>query len=169
MKKLRTFMTLCLVALSTSLAIANNEEERPYGSSIEASLPGSVILKMRNADNGETSISSFDGYYTYIYINSANNFTWKYNSGLLVEFASIGKVEGLGQISKVPSSGWAQEVSIFVGHGYVVRWAHVSRDIFGKIENYESGYKYKRIYVHDEILSTSGGVIGYIVSYIDGM
>lgn len=65
---------------------------------------GTVMLSMRNDD----SSSRLDG----MYIDSANNFAG-------AEFASIGEVNGLGNVSYIPMSGWASRVSVTPGHGYV--------------------------------------------------
>ena len=119
-------MTLCLVVMTLGVAMTSCEKEdvdaAADGSTIEAPLPGSITIKMRNEDNGETRIVFATG--AYVYINSANNFiclrddVW-YDT----EIASVGKVSGLGGITAIPEVGWTNEVSIFVGHGYVARSA----------------------------------------------
>lgn len=95
---------------------------------------GTVMLSMRNDD----SSSRLDG----MYIDSANNFAG-------AEFASIGEVNGLGNVSYIPMSGWASRVSVTPGHGYVA---------------YKNG-KYYRIYVIDYIVDTMGGIIGADIKY----
>lgn len=95
---------------------------------------GTVKLSMRNDD----SSSRLDG----MYIDSANNFAG-------AEFASIGEVNGLGNVSYIPMSGWASRVSVTPGHGYVA---------------YKNG-KYYRIYVIDYIVDTMGGIIGADIKY----
>ena len=170
MKRLRTFMTLCLVAMTLGVAMTSCEKEdidaAADGSSTDAPLPGSITIKMRNADNGRTMLSVAGGY--YVYINSANNFMCYWNSSYKTHIASVGKVSGLGGITAVPETGWTDEVSIFVGHGYVVRGAQEIWD--SDLGEYVySDYAYTRIFVHDEIVSTGGGIIGYTVSYIEGM
>lgn len=95
---------------------------------------GTVKLSMRNDD----SSSRLDG----MYIDSANNFAG-------AEFASIGEVNGLGNVSYIPMSGWASRVSVTPGHGYVA---------------YKDGVYY-RIYVIDYIVDTMGGIIGADIKY----
>lgn len=95
---------------------------------------GTVMLSMRNDD----SSSRLDG----MYIDSANNFAG-------AEFASIGEVNGLGNVSYIPMSGWASRVSVTPGHGYVA---------------YKDGVYY-RIYVIDYIVDTMGGIIGADIKY----
>ncbi len=168
-------MTLCLVAMTLGVAMTSCEKEGPNGSSTDTPLPGSITVKMRNGDNGSTTIymdKNNQGGYAYVYINSANNFDYTAYNGYSDEhydvgIASVGKVGGLGYITDVPSSGWSDEVSVFVGHGYVVRWRTgiwVGTEVI-----YVEDYNYLRLFVHDEIVSTGGGIIGYTVSYIEGM
>lgn len=159
MKRLRTFMTLCLVAMTLGVVMTSCEKEEPNGS---------ITVKMRNKDNGNTKIE-FSA--SSVCINEANNFQvdgdrgFGYNGQEFkeeIEIASVGKVNGLGSITTIPKSGWTDEASVFVGHGYVVRWRRSYSDIY-------TDYSYGRIFVHDEIVSTGGGIIGYTVSYIEGM
>lgn len=172
MKRLRTLMTLCLVAMTLGVAMTSCEKENvdaaADGSTIEAPLPGSITIKMRNYDNGWTRIWFATS--THLYINSANNFRSgnDYANRYYIDIASVGKVSGLGGITVVPETGWTDEVSVFVGHGYVVRFAERIWD--SDLDEYVySDYTYTRIFVHDEIISTGGGIIGYTVSYIEGM
>ena len=162
-------MTLCLVAMTLGVAMTSCEKEEPNGSSTDTPLPGSITVKMRNEDNGRTLI--WFSSYTYVYVNEANNFQARGSAGNSwseeIEIASVGKVNGLGSITTIPESGWIDEASVFVGHGYVVRWR--KRYNTGTGSNVYTDYSYGRIFVHDEIVSTGGGIIGYTVSYIEGM
>lgn len=158
-------MTLCLVAMTLGVVMTSCEKEEPNGS---------ITVKMRNKDNGNTKIE-FSA--SSVCINEANNFQvdggrgFGYNGQEFkeeIEIASVGKVNGLGSITTIPESGWIGQVSAFVGHGYVVRWRTSNWDY--NTESYVyTDYSYGRIFVHDEIVSTGGGVIGYTVSYIEGM
>ena len=162
-------MTLCLVAMTLGVAMISCEKEEPNGSSTDTPLPGSITVKMRNEDNGRTLI--WFSSYTYVYVNEANNFQARGSAGNSwseeIEIASVGKVNGLGSITTIPESGWIDEASVFVGHGYVVRWQR--NDWGSDTDSNKSDYSYGRIFVHDEIVSTGGGIIGYTVSYIEGM
>lgn len=62
------------------------------------------------------------------------------------EFASLGSKKGLGDITKIPTNGWASRVSVICGNGYVGRFR----------TNNNTTYSYVRIYV-DEFLG--GGFI----------
>lgn len=64
-------------------------------------------------------------------------------------FISLGTVKGLGNVSYIPTTGWADMVSVRSGNGYVA---------------YSYGTFY-RIYVEKEIVGTTGGIIGYDVKY----
>ena len=173
MKQLRTFMTLCLVAMTLGVAITSCEKEELNGGSTDTPLPGSITVKMRNEDNGCTKIVFG---ISNVFINEANNFEVASVRGFdnndqeyreEIEIASVGKVNGLGGITTIPESGWIDEASVFVGHGYVVRWQR--NDWGSDTDSNKSDYSYGRIFVHDEIVSTGGGIIGYTVSYIEGM
>lgn len=100
---------------------------------------GTISLSMRNANNGTTYIDNV------IYINKSDNFD-SYNG---VYFASVGQVKGLGNVSTIPSAGWASQVAVKPNNGYVA---------------FYNGIFY-RLYVEDFIEGTSGGVIGADVKY----
>lgn len=102
---------------------------------------GTITLSMRDYKNGDTRLDN-------IYIEN-ENFT---GSGFL--FASIGSVKGLGNVTNIPTTGWASKVAVIPGNGYVA---------------YDNSYwgtkKFYRIYVTDYIVSTTGGIIGAEVKY----
>lgn len=58
-------------------------------------------------------------------------------------------MRGLGNITSIPTIGWASTVAIVPGNGYVA---------------YSEGMFY-RIYVVEELVGTSGGIIGYTFKY----
>lgn len=154
MKKLKTFLVLWLMALTLGYSLTSCDKE-------DMDIPGSITMKMRNKSNGGNSIY-WNNSRAYLYINESNNFfaTDWYSAALEPScIASVGKVKGLGSIKKIPESGWTHEISVIVGHGYVVRW----------IDNVTTQHSYARIFVQDEIVSTTGGIIGYTISYIEGM
>ena len=64
-------------------------------------------------------------------------------------FVSLGQMRGLGNITSIPTIGWASTVAIVPGNGYVA---------------YSEGMFY-RIYVVEELVGTSGGIIGYTFKY----
>lgn len=101
---------------------------------------GTVSLSMMKGPSireGATRIGSSD-----IYIGNDYNFDGGY-------FISLGTVKGLGNVSYIPTTGWADMVSVRNGNGYVA---------------YSYGTFY-RIFVEKEIVGTTGGIIGYDVKY----
>lgn len=95
---------------------------------------GTITLSMRNKDNGDTRLDN-------IYIDK-ENFRG-------ASFASVGAVMGLGNVSNIPTTGWAEQMSVIAGHGYLA---------YGNNQFY-------RIYVINDIAGTSGGVIGADIKY----
>lgn len=102
---------------------------------------GTVSLSMMKGPSireGATRIGSSD-----IYIGNDYNFDGGY-------FISLGTVKGLGNVSYIPTTGWASKVSVRSGNGYV------ACDPYGF---------FYRIFVEKEIVGTTGGIIGYDVKY----
>ena len=100
---------------------------------------GTVSLSMMKGPSirdGATGIGS-------IYIGDDYNFDGGY-------FISLGTVKGLGNVSYIPTTGWASKVSVRSGNGYV------ACDPYGL---------FYRIFVEKEIVGTTGGIIGYDVKY----
>ena len=87
-------------------------------------------------------------------MNENNNFYGDcdmFTSRTLCTIANVGKVNGLGSITKIPNSGYAVQASVEVGHGYVIK---------------ASDGTYARLYVVDWITySGSGGIAGAKVKY----
>lgn len=97
---------------------------------------GTIALAMRNSDNGGTRLDN-------IYIDK-ENFRGAY-------FVSLGAVKGLGNVSTIPTTGWAEQVAVVAGNGYVAYSP--------------SSNQYYRIYVVADIVGTTGGVIGADIKY----
>lgn len=101
---------------------------------------GTVSLSMMKGSSpreGATTIGS-----SSMYIGNDYNFT----NG---NFVSLGTVKGLGNVSYIPTTGWASNVAVRKNTGYVA---------------YANGEFY-RIFAENEIAGTTGGVIGYDVKY----
>ena len=101
---------------------------------------GTVSLSMMKGSSpreGATTIGS-----SSMYIGNDYNFT----NG---NFVSLGTVKGLGNVSYIPTAGWANSMAVRKGSGYVA---------------YGNGAFY-RIFAENEIAGTTGGVIGYDVKY----
>ncbi len=126
---------------------------------------GVIILKMRNADNGGTSISCKvgDNSIGYVSINDANNFvcTTYYGNIELVDAGA----KKLGAVTKVPSSGWTYELAVVPGHTYVIK----CQERYWDQDRYKDGETaYYKIYVIDWINgASSGGIIGAEVKYCE--
>ena len=104
---------------------------------------GTVSLSMRDFDNGRTYLNG------YIYIRNENFLSGACNPFYVDRFVDLGPVNGLGNVSYIPKDGWAEQVMVVPGHGYVA-------DIMGQ---------YYRIYVIDYAYSILGGIIGADIKY----
>lgn len=101
---------------------------------------GTVSLSMMKGSSpreGATTIGS-----SSMYIGNDYNFT----NG---DFVSLGTMKGLGNVSYIPTTGWASNVAVKKSIGYVA---------------YANGEFY-RIFAEKEIVGTTGGVIGFDVKY----
>ena len=63
--------------------------------------------------------------------------------------ANVGKVNGLGNIEKIPSTGYVTKLSVEPGYGYVFKIMDT----------------YARLYVVDWMIDTDGGIMGAKVKY----
>ncbi len=106
---------------------------------------GTITLSMRDQDNGDTRFGIND----YIYINDENF------GG--AQFASIGAVNGLGNVSYIPKAGWSNKVAVIPGNGYI---AYIP-----KSDWYYHDEQWYRIYVIDYITNTAGGIMGADIKY----
>lgn len=128
---------------------------------------GTIIVQVRNSNNGGTRVSpdGFISYYdnlnygynqSYFWIDEADNLTC---GGDVV---CIGKVAGLGNIRERPEVGWADEAALLPGYGYILRGpSKYDQDEKPTLD----GYNYCRVYVVDYLTSTGGGIIGATVKY----
>ena len=101
---------------------------------------GTVSLSMMKGPSISEGATGIGG--SYIYIGNDYNF----DGG---SFISLGTVKGLGNVSYIPTTGWADKVSVRNNNGYVA---------------YSHGTFY-RIFVEKKIVGTTGGIIGYDVKY----
>ena len=145
MKYLQTFfLSLIALMMAAGLCACSSDDNEPEQPEItdpteEVDDPaGTITLSMRNENNGSTRLGRF-------YIDEGDNFTNGY-------FTSIGSVNGLGNISYIPKTGWASKIAVTPGCGYVA------------YNEYDDTYY--RIYVTGYIIgSTSYGIIGASVKY----
>lgn len=158
------YAALVAVALSLALSACGDDEPEPdepkpdEPEHVDPSVPtddpvGTISLAMNNKANGGTEL---DG----IFIGQDNNFGYKYDDGWYsASFCDLGKVAGLGNITTIPTTGWARNVQVIPGHGYIAirsdRWS-------GDNWNVKQIY---RIYVLDWIGSAEGGIMGANIKY----
>jgi hypothetical protein len=82
-----------------------------------------------------------------------------YNTG--AEAANMGIVDGLGNVTTKPASGYSNVSAIEKGHGYVLRYRKSYDQADANLP-----YFYSRFYVVDWLKSaTNGGVIGVKIKY----
>jgi len=116
---------------------------------------GTITLSVRNTSNGKTSVPLYSG--IDFGIDNGNNFY----SGSSWYFVSVGQVQGLGGVTKIPDAGWSTNCAVMTGYGYIgavyynINFAYGSNQI-----------TFVRIYVDNVIIGAgSGGVIGYMIKY----
>ena len=134
-----TFLLLAITFVACSSDDASTDGDGNIKPDVNVNDPvGTVSLSMMKGPSiydGATGIGS-------IYIGNDYNFDGGY-------FISLGAVKGLGNVSYIPTTGWASKVSVRCNNGYVA---------------YSNGAFY-RIFVEKEIVGTTGGIIGYDVKY----
>lgn len=132
-----------LFVLLTILMAGCSKDDDPSNPDTPVPDPeGTVTVKMRN--DGSSA-----GSWGNVAINERNNFknTWG------TKLVDIGEVRGLGNVVDIPNAGWADEVSVQVGHGYF------SKEVFNKDTTFY------RIYVVDFLTDVSNSIIGAEVKY----
>ena len=159
---------VALLSLGFTACSENNEEDSIIGGGGGADPEGTIVVNIRNRNSVNSYYDSgayaeLNGIYTRIY---DNNEVYNGSEQLRIDEADnlyadhcnivcIGKVNGLGDIRKIPQSGWAKKALVVPGYGYIVeRW---------KEDNYIPHCA--RIYVVDYMLDTSGGIIGATIKY----
>ncbi len=142
-KLIQKVFTMLLIAMSVIACSSDDSTDGDGNIKPDANVNdpvGTVSLSMMKGPSireGATRIGSSN-----IYIGNDYNFDGGY-------FISLGTVKGLGNVSYIPTTGWADMVSVRSGNGYVA---------------YSYGDFY-RIFVEKEIVGTTGGIIGYEVKY----
>lgn len=135
-----TFLLLAITFVACSSDDASTDGDGNIKPDVNVNDPvGTVSLSMMKGPSireGATGIGS-------IYIGNDYNFDGGY-------FISLGAVKGLGNVSYIPTQGWADMVSVRSGNGYVA---------------YDPYRGFYRIFVEKEIVGTTGGIIGYDVKY----
>lgn len=119
-----SMMMVCLGMCMSSCSKDDIDDELEQTTNVSSQDPeGTIVLNMSSGPSGN--------YYQIgdlcrIHIDEANNFEGEYSS---VEFVSVGLVSGLGKITQIPTSGWAENAAVVPGAGYVMRY----RDQYARI------------------------------------
>lgn len=139
---------VAVVMACAIVACGDDDDPNDPGNSVPDP-EGTVLLSMRNWNNGRTYLEVDNG---DMWIDVGDNFNG--DSGCF-SFVNLGKMKGLGNVTKIPTSGWAEKVAVTPGCGYIAR----SHDAFKN--------EYIRIYVVDYIISaeTTNGIIGANIKY----
>jgi len=164
MKKTYLFLVQALLALSLIFAIGcskddpSTDPEKPIVTD-----PGTPVADPTGTITANISTG------TSIDIPNNGNIRWTgpdnfnlyvYNNPYLVSICDMGTMQGLGNITNIPQTGFTvptssnTTVACEEGHGYVI-----------KFERQGSASLYVRLYDVESIISTSGGVMGAKVKY----
>ena len=129
MKKKTNFVLALLIAvLATGFTSCgsddhNMNEELQRTETISSKDPeGTIVLNMVSA--AKDNYYDFGG--TNVHVDEANNLEG-YNSN--AQFVALGKVNGLSDVTKIPTTGWARRVAVVPGTGYVMRYLSGNREI----------------------------------------
>lgn len=154
MKSLIFNVLKSISVLSTILLYSGCEKD---SNSID-SIPdpqGTIITNMLQGSwSTATRIHLADG---VLYISESNNFSD--DPGYVgyddISLYNYGKVKGLAKVETIPENGYAHNVAISLGNGYVI-----------KVQDYyNNNLTYGRLYVVSWIYSTSNSIIGAKVKY----
>ena len=158
MKKFDLFFVKTLMVLSLVFVVGcskdNDSGGKNDGSTTVPDPEGTITVSMSNngVKNVYVPIERGEG----VTFHTHNNHEWMaidISNNLIVQsgvVANLGKVNGLGSITKIPASGYASRTSVEINSGYVIRL--------------ECG-DYVRVYVVEWRKNTSGGIIGAKVKY----
>lgn len=145
--QLMVILAVVLVTNSCSREDDNLDGDGNIKPDVEVPDPeGTIQLSMMSGDvSNATMIDNL------FYIGGDYNFS----GGSDCYFASLGEVKGLGNISYVPTTGWANKVALRAGCGYVAC----------QYSYWHKEPTFYRIYVSDYVVNETGGIIGADVKY----
>ena len=165
-KRMREFL---LVSLLVSLFATNSfffsgcQKDKDNGTAINVPdsadfvLPdpeGTITITPNNGDGGTTiTLITPEGLKDFE-INSSDTM-----SGPDWKFVTIGKMNGLGHITQIPTTGWKSKVWVAPGYGYV--GAYVSTNSYNTLIE----VTYIRLYIARWVTDTVGSVVGAEVKY----
>ncbi len=133
-----SFVVIILMTVSCSNDLTSSDENIDDPS-------GTITVSMRNSGNGDTRL----------HIGGINNTATLYVSNdnfrcYDAYIVSLGKVKGLGSITTMPTSGWADKMAAIPGNGYII--------VTCLAEVY-------RVYVVDYIYNIYNEIIGVDIKY----
>lgn len=164
-KRMIRFTSLCVsIVFALGIAACSKEDEQNDPNKddvIQVVDPSTPVNDPKNTVTVNLLVgqTSKEGVYLSdfkIYINNASNLVGSYLGVGTVGIVDIGQVAGLGNIASILDDGYKSDVAIIVGHGYLIKAHHQKQ--------YEET-TYARLYVDSEIISTTGGIMGYRVKY----
>jgi hypothetical protein len=170
MKRFNFFLVSCFLATSMCLMVGCDDNDDPNDpNNAVPDPPGTITANISDISKieSETMMEA-----VAIMIKSSNNtigaIAWYPPDNFLlagnyydVSICNLGVMSGLGNITKIPTSGFTipsrqnASVACEAGHGYVVKMA--------KEDGSDSVYL--RLYVVEPIVNTAGGIMGAKVKY----
>ena len=158
--KLRNVVKTVAILAGLFVASCNNNGNDPENPNNSVPDPAGTIT----TNISESTCIAVTEDYEYIAWTKPDNihyYTGKY--GNKVSICNLGSMNGLGNITQIPASGFTvpvtygyYSVACETGHGYVVKFEH---------QNQESQAVYIRLYVVEKLISTGGGIMGAKVKY----
>lgn len=164
MEKMKSFWSLLAIMMVAILSVGfvscgddDDDDNSQKSEAISVKDPeGTIVLNLVNDDKDICIDEEWP--YMYVGMTPQNNIDTWYHNGQIV---SVGKVNGLSAINRIPESGWAERCAATPGSGYVIRQEKADPYHGGET----NGYKYCRVYLVDFITSTSGGIMGATIKY----
>lgn len=159
MKKLISFWSLFTIVMVAMLSLSisfvscskdeiEEDDFEPTQNVSNQDPEGTIVLNMTSgADNNYYKLGDLG----QIHIDVANNFRgWTKDNNYKIEFVTIGKVDGLSSVNRIPLSGWAESAAVVPGTGYMMRYT----------PTYGGDIQYARIYVIDYLTTATTDEFG---------
>lgn len=160
-------MLLMVVTISMGFVSCEKDDESA-GVEMRLLNNGSGDLLLLTIPRLEENGFSINNGYTILSITASNNFHVMGMYGYAEsEIVCVGNVSGLNRINSIPNVGWAQQVAVQPGQGYVIRRKNYANNPSEYGFYLNQFCTYARVYVVDWLKGTSGGIIGAIIRYQD--
>ena len=166
MKNYFYFLVKSLLIVSLIFAVGCDKDDDDDGSGNNTTIKdpeGAITGNISSNPNVSITIVPEGAGGFYIGWTGPSNFSLGcynlYDSGEIFIY-DAGKVRGLGDITKIPTSGFStrpgNSIACEVGHGYIIKYTS------GRMT---APVYYVRLYVVEDIVNTSGGIFGTKVKY----